>query len=227
MSNRGSIETTAFSLFATALLLGSPAFAIDVRASVDVRGTTISGGVSIGDGGASAEATVTTGAGGPSAGAAVSTDNNEVPAAGSLPSGVVEAPDASHGPAVFALPAALSPSGLCGNGGSTHCPAAAPEGRDLDGLTPEFAAIVAAAAGAGVPTEIVAACREGILRGAEAYDPVKVDVVAAGYVQRLGEGGQVAPLVVRIVYDRQGGYEIREARVSCHVDALGNAIALT
>ena len=228
MGKRRSIETAAFSLFTSTIFLSSPTLAIDARASVDVRGTTISGGVSVTDVGVSAGATVSTGDDGLSAGATVSTDDNSIPAAGSLPSSVVEPPQASHGQVIIALPAALAPTQLCANGDSAHCPANAPEGRDLEGLTPEFSATIAAlTAGTGVPTDIIAACRKGILSGAEAYDPVQVDVAGAGSVQRGEGGGQIAPLIVRIVYNRQGGHEIREARVSCHVDALGNAVALT
>jgi hypothetical protein len=39
-------------------------------------------------------------------------------------------------------------------------------------------------------------------------------------------GGVVVPLLVRIVYDRVGGYERREANVACHVDGNGAVASL-
>ena len=80
---------------------------------------------------------------------------------------------------------------------------------------------------AGVPVGAVAACRNGIIRGAKPHDPVRIDAVSAGNVQRIKGGGQIAPLVVRIVYDRQGGYEIREAKVNCQLNAKGAVVALS
>jgi len=126
---------------------------------------------------------------------------------------------ADSGQAVFALPVALSPQLPCGAGHSAHCERDASEGEAL------FAQAMTAVA--RVPTAVVAACREGIIKAASAYDPVQVDVVGAGNAQLLEGGGQIAPLVVRIVYDRQGGYETREARVGCQVDAFGKAVSLT
>jgi hypothetical protein len=124
---------------------------------------------------------------------------------------------ADSGEPAFALPVALSPQ-PCGTASSAHC--------DHNGGEALFARATAAAI-AGVPTAIIAACREGIIRAAQPYDPIQVDVVGAGSAQQLKAGGQIAPLVVRIIYDRQGGYETREARVGCHVNALGQAVALT
>ena len=80
---------------------------------------------------------------------------------------------------------------------------------------------------AGVPVGTVAACRNGIIEGAMPYDPVRIDAVSAGNVQRIEGGGEIAPLMVRIVYDRQGGYEIREAKVNCQLSAQGAVVALS
>lgn len=79
----------------------------------------------------------------------------------------------------------------------------------------------------GVPVGTVQACRSGIIQGAMPYDPVRIDAVSAGNVQRMKGGGEIAPLVVRIVYDRQGGYEIREAKVNCQLNAEGRVVALS
>lgn len=227
MRKRGSIETTAFGLIGAALLLSSQALAIEVGlggggVSVGIGGGGVSvglggGGVSIGNGRAAVSignsgGGVSTGNGG---GVSIGNRNTGPPANGSLV--VVEHPGvADPGQAGFVLPVALSPRQLCGAAVSDLCDAGAADEKAFDGLTPQ-----------SVPTAIVAACREGIIKAARAYDPVQIDVVGAGRVQRVQEGGQIAPLVVRIVYDHLGGYETRRARVSCYVDARGNAVSLT
>jgi hypothetical protein len=210
MRKRG-LENTAFGLIGVALLFSPSASAIEVRVggvgvSLGNGGVRVGGGgvgVSIGNGGLSAEATI---------------GGNQVSVEVPVEPALVEPPAAASGQAVFPLPVALLPRQLCRSADSDHCDADAPdEGRDTDSLAPQFI----------VPTEIVAACRKGIINAAKPYDPVEVDVVGAGRVQRVEEGGQIAPLVVRIIYDREGGYETREARVRCYVDSLGNAVSLT
>ena len=58
------------------------------------------------------------------------------------------------------------------------------------------------------------------------YDPVRVEAVPAGSVGKHRKGGMVAPLFVRITYARQGGYEVRKARVKCTLDASGQVASL-
>lgn len=79
---------------------------------------------------------------------------------------------------------------------------------------------------AGTPDQIVAACRDTIVAGAMPHDPVSVEAVTAGKVGRHGKSGLVAPLFVRIVYARQGGYEVRQASVKCRLDAQGTVASL-
>jgi len=219
MRKRDSIETTVFILIGAALLLSSQALAIEIG----IAGGNVSIGnggaaVSIGNGGAAVS--IGNGGGGVSignGGGGVSIGNGNIDPPADGPRVAVEHPAvADPGQAGFVLPAALSPRQLCGAAVSDLCDADAPDGNAFDSLTPQF-----------VPRAIVAACREGIIKAARAYDPVQIDVAGAGRVQRVQEGGQIAPLVVRIVYDRQGGYETRKARVSCYVDARGNAVSLT
>ena len=50
--------------------------------------------------------------------------------------------------------------------------------------------------------------------------------MGAGNVRDTKDGGKVAPLSVRIVYDRQGGLETREAKVACQVSASGSVIGV-
>ena len=74
---------------------------------------------------------------------------------------------------------------------------------------------------------VVAACRNGIARAALAYNPLKVDAFGAGQLQKLKDGGHVARLMVRIVYDTEGGNEIREATVNCQLSAEGTVVAIS
>jgi enoyl-[acyl-carrier-protein] reductase (NADH) len=76
------------------------------------------------------------------------------------------------------------------------------------------------------PVAMVTACRNGIVEAAIPHGAVRVDAVSAGSI-RTSADGQIAPLVVRIVYDRQGGYEIREAKVNCALDPAGAVTAVT
>jgi hypothetical protein len=232
MRKRGSIETTTFGLIGAAVLTSAPALAIDLQVgggglgvSIGNGGVQVGGGgigVSIGKGGVNVGgggARVGTGNHGPSAGASIG--GNQISVGRNVESVVVDPPAAVAAlgqAAVFTLPGTLLPRELCGLADSDYCDADSPdEGRDIESLIPHFV----------VPIAIIAACRKGITKAASAYDYVQVDVVGTGSVQTVEGGRQIAPLVVRIVYDRQGGYETREARVSCHVDALGNAVALT
>jgi hypothetical protein len=93
--------------------------------------------------------------------------------------------------------------------------------RDGDNA-PKLAALRAKA---GVPDQIISAGRQTIVAGAMPHDPVQVDTVSVGQLGRQGDG-LVAPLFVRIVYARQGGYEVREANVKCRLDASGTVSSL-
>jgi ABC-type nitrate/sulfonate/bicarbonate transport system substrate-binding protein len=79
---------------------------------------------------------------------------------------------------------------------------------------------------AAPPSAIVLACRNGIIRAAMPFDPLSVEAVSAGKVRAVADGGQVAPLSVRIVYARLGGPEVRKAKVACRVDASGAVISV-
>jgi hypothetical protein len=79
---------------------------------------------------------------------------------------------------------------------------------------------------AGAPTEIVSACRQTVAQAAQPYGLVDLSVVSAGPARPLSEGGQLAPLLTRIVYQRQGGYEMRQAPIWCQVEVDGTVSGL-
>ena len=77
-----------------------------------------------------------------------------------------------------------------------------------------------------VPPGALLACQDGIAEWAAEYQAVRVETVSTGFVQKIPSGGFVAPLHVRIVYARKGGYETREAEVNCTSSASGAIIAV-
>lgn len=79
----------------------------------------------------------------------------------------------------------------------------------------------------GTPVALVRACREAIKSAATPFGVVSVRVKSAGSPSRLSQGAVSAPVQVRIRYARQGGAEIRQARIMCHLDATGTVIRLT
>ena len=58
-----------------------------------------------------------------------------------------------------------------------------------------------------------------------ANDPTRVDTVSTGLAE-YSDGRQSTPLHVRIVYDRQGGLETREAEVKCTISRDGVVVAV-
>jgi hypothetical protein len=92
-----------------------------------------------------------------------------------------------------------------------------------------FFAILASTALSGcmtMPEDAFVACRSGIHQWAEEYDPVQITVVRGGMAERDATGDIIGPLDVRIVYDREGGPETREARIECRVNQDGAVVAV-
>jgi hypothetical protein len=74
---------------------------------------------------------------------------------------------------------------------------------------------------------MVRACRGAIETAAAPYGAVTVSAKSSGSVRRLKGGMVSAPIHVRIKYQRQGGPEIRQARIKCQLDAAGTVVKLT
>jgi hypothetical protein len=79
----------------------------------------------------------------------------------------------------------------------------------------------------GTPIEVVRVCREAIESAAMPFGMVSVRAKSGGNLRRLSHGAVSAPIQVRIHYARQGGAEIRQARIGCQLDATGRVIRLT
>ncbi|MCF6099097.1 hypothetical protein [Mesorhizobium muleiense] len=78
----------------------------------------------------------------------------------------------------------------------------------------------------GIPPAVVRACRTAIASAATPLGAVLVHAVSAGPLQQR-RGALTAPIEVRIHYARQGGVEVRQARVGCRLDAAGRVTAVT
>lgn len=69
------------------------------------------------------------------------------------------------------------------------------------------------------PNRTVNACREAVRSEAVKVGAREVEAVSAGTEQPDRKGRYVAPVRVRIIYDRANGLEVRESIMSCVVDA--------
>jgi len=78
---------------------------------------------------------------------------------------------------------------------------------------------------AGVLPAVVRTCRTAIASAARPLGATKVEAVSAGRQRRIGSL-VYAPIDVRIQYARQGGREIRQAKVSCRLNASGRVVAV-
>jgi hypothetical protein len=70
------------------------------------------------------------------------------------------------------------------------------------------------------------ACQRWIADSAKPYRPVVIETVITGPIQRLAEGVRIAPLFVRMVYEREGGRETRKSHIECTIDANGAVTAV-
>jgi hypothetical protein len=76
----------------------------------------------------------------------------------------------------------------------------------------------------GTPQAVVQSCRTAIVASALPYGVMRVDAVSAGPMQSA-RGGFAAPVEFRIVYNRQGGLETRQATINCRMNAAGRVVA--
>jgi hypothetical protein len=195
---------------------------VGIGASVGVgqNGASIGIGASVGSvGGADAGASVGTANG--SAGASVGVSGQLSGEGVSSESGTAGAPpgDIPGQPAAASLPNSIA----AGVPQSIVLPRILwPRGR-----SGRSSAVGAIEAIPGTPGVVVRACREAIELAAIPFGVVNVRATSAGPSRRLSRGAVSAPIAVRIHYARQGGAEIRQARIRCHLDAAGRVIGLT
>jgi hypothetical protein len=76
----------------------------------------------------------------------------------------------------------------------------------------------------GTPRQVVKNCRDAVTAAALSYGVVRVDAASAGPMRSAG-GGFVAPVEVKIISNRSGGLETRQATISCRMNTAGRVIA--
>jgi hypothetical protein len=76
----------------------------------------------------------------------------------------------------------------------------------------------------GTPQQVVQDCRAAIVAAALPYGVVRVDAASAGPMQSA-RGGFAAPVEFRIVYNRRGGLETRQATINCRMNTAGRVIS--
>jgi hypothetical protein len=78
----------------------------------------------------------------------------------------------------------------------------------------------------GTPDAVVRTCRGAVEAAARPYGAIRVGAKSSGPLRRLSGGVVSAPVHVRIEYHRQGGLELRQARIKCQLDAAGRVVKL-
>jgi hypothetical protein len=78
----------------------------------------------------------------------------------------------------------------------------------------------------GTPVRIVQACRARIGWAGQRYGAVRVDAVSAGPPRLQRNGARVAPIAVRIVYERGGRVQVKQSAAMCHVNMAGHVTAI-
>lgn len=216
-----------------------------VSAGASVGGASVGASAGIGSGGASVGASADTGSGGASVGAGAGTGGGGSGAGGSAGGGSSGSSGGSSGPS-----GSNGPSGSSGSGGSngpsnggmsvqatTHPVPAVPrpslerERILLPGnlrpngkggiLSRREIASLPMRRILGIPPQVIDACRQTVVQAARPYDLVAATVVSYGQTRRTDDGGYLAPVFTRIVYRRQGGYEVRQAPIWCWIDQGG------
>jgi hypothetical protein len=78
----------------------------------------------------------------------------------------------------------------------------------------------------GVARRSVDSCRETIAAEAKPHGAVRVEAVSAGAPTRARQGITRAPIEARIIYARGGRVQVRQARITCQLNAQGRVISL-
>ncbi|WP_287382148.1 hypothetical protein [Mesorhizobium sp.] len=179
-----------------------------VGAGASVGGVGVGAGVSAGSQGASVGAgTSVGGASGANVGASVG--------AGKATPGSPAAVTTTTAPAKTARQSIVLPPVLM--------PSKPGEGDSTNGYP--FRSVGSLKAKPGTPAAVVQACRAAIMSAATPLGAVRVHAASAGAL-RQRRGALTAPIAVRIDYARQGGIEVRQARVGCRLDAAGRVTAV-
>lgn len=138
------------------------------------------------------------------------------------------------GGSTFGRDAAGSPSTTAslpqaseGRGGEVSLPISlSPVGRVMLSWPEQPRALAPLRSRPGTAPSTVRACRAAIARVARRYGAASVDVASAGPTHSRPTGTLMAPIEVRIVYERRGQARVRQAQVTCELDTVGQVFAL-
>jgi hypothetical protein len=78
----------------------------------------------------------------------------------------------------------------------------------------------------GVAPRTVSTCRNTIAAAAKPHGAISVEVASAGTPSRTGQGILRAPVEARIVYATGKQVQVRQARITCQLNAQGRVVAL-
>lgn len=78
----------------------------------------------------------------------------------------------------------------------------------------------------GTPLSVVQSCRNALVPGASRYGATQVDVASAGRITRLKDGSLSAPVEARVVFRRGDRVQVRQARVTCRLDAKSRMVTI-
>jgi len=122
----------------------------------------------------------------------------------------------------IALPASLAPLDLVGRARFT---AIFPGFGEVSGTREDLRRFrTPLRARRGTPQQVVKNARDTIVASALPYGVVRVDAASAGPM-RATAGGFVAPIEVRIIYSRQGGFETRQSVINFRLNTESRVIA--
>ena len=77
----------------------------------------------------------------------------------------------------------------------------------------------------GTPKVVVQACRSAVMSAAKPLGAIRVRAASAGALRKR-RGAISAPINVRVDYARQGGIEVRQAKVNCSLDRAGRVTGI-
>jgi len=145
---------------------------------------------------------------------------------GNAPTASIAAPTDEVGARVASLPAGLLPIEV---GGGTIGPwvAYVPELGQVHGTKEALSGLARGLKTIpGTPLSAIRACRDRIASLSQPYGAIRVEAAGAGPIAQRRRGLTEAAIWARILYSRGGLTQVRQARVTCQLDARGQVLAV-
>ena len=145
---------------------------------------------------------------------------------GNAPTASIAAPTDEVGARVASLPAGLLPIEA---GGGTIGPwvAYVPELGQVHGTKEALSGLARGLKTIpGTPLSAIRACRDRIASLSQPYRAIRVEAAGAGRLAQRRRGLTEAAIWARILYRRAGLTQVRQARVTCQLDARGQVLAV-